>query len=73
MRSAGEDSEEPVALSATEELSDGDVVFDIPLKLTLSQLTHSKAKNNEQLRKIFDHNQEWGLACYLLTGTYFAC
>ena len=56
-RANNEETEEPVSLVATESLEEGDVIMDIPLKLTLSQLTHKRAKNHEQLRKIFDKNQ----------------
>ena len=59
-------------LLATEEISENDLLLEVPLKLTLNQLTVRNIPTNEghylghYLGGMFGRNQEWGLASLLL-------
>jgi hypothetical protein len=67
-------------LVAKEKVNAGDVVLNVPIKLSVSQLSARNTKDNRKghgymgdrrhLRDAFKHNQEWALAALLLQQIY---
>jgi len=62
---------EPMAMIADENVGNHDIVLQVPMKLTIGRQTQRLVQTKrgllkEHFDKIFQRNEEWGLACFLL-------